>query len=279
MPPKAKKKRASLKLDSETGQIKESESPEISEEKEEKPPVRQVVEVVEEGEVPEALETIKEDVEEIEDAVETIEENVKEAESREEEPQVHEVMADGMKPEPEAKANVESLFVKSEPGVAPEITVVGKRGPSLGVWVGAMLGVALAIGVSLILLVRGPQTLPFFAAKPTPTPTTAPEPTPQPSPAIAKSDIKVSVLNGGGTPGAGGKMKTFLEEKGYTVVSVGNAEEYTYESTEILTKSGKSDYAKLLTDDLKADFSLGSSSATVDEDAAYDVQVIVGKEE
>jgi len=91
--------------------------------------------------------------------------------------------------------------------------------------------------------------------------------------------VKVSVINGGGTPGAGSKMKTFLEEKGYTVVSVGNAEEYTYTDTEILVKSGKDEFATLLADDLKADYVLGTSSATVEESADYDAQVIVGKEE
>ncbi len=278
MPPKSKKKRASLKLD-DSGQIKEAEPKEVIEEPTE-PPVRQVVEVVEEeAVVPEAIETIKKDAEEIEDAVEEIEAKVEEHnEVHHHDSDVVETPVMSESHQEESKSNVESLFVKSEPGVTPEITVVGKRGPSLGVWVGAMLGVALAIGVSLILLVRGPSTLPFLAAKPTPTPTPTVEPTPTPASEVNKSDIKVSVLNGGGTPGAGSKMKTFLEDKGYTVVSVANAKEYTYTETEILVKSGKEAYGKLLNEDLKADYTLGTSSASVEEDAAYDVQVIVGKE-
>lgn len=279
MPPKAKKKRASLKLDENSGQIKEAESVAV-EEKE--PPVRQVVEVVEESSVPDAIETIKKDAEEIAEAVSDIEEEVKEEISKED------VVAASGDAAPVAIMNeevaeaprggVESLFVKSEPGINPEITVVGKRGTPLGVWVGAMLGVALAIGVSLILLVRGPSTLPFMAAKPTPTPTPTAEPTPSPV-TVVRSDVKVSVVNGGGTPGAGSKMKAFLEEKGYTVVNVANAKDYTYTQTEVLVKSGKSDYAKLLADDLKSDYVLGTSSASVDEKEAFDAQVIVGKEE
>lgn len=236
MPPKAKKKRASLTLDS--GQIKEAEEVSAG-----LPAGRQVVEVVEEeGSAPEAIEEVVESI------------------------------------SPESKASVDSLFVQSDSGVTPEITVVSKRGPSLGVWVGAMLGVALAIGVALILLVRGPSTLPFLAVKPTPTPSPTIEPTPVPV-TVQRSDIKVSVLNGGGTPGAGSKMKTFLEEKGYTVVSVGNTEEYTYEQTEVLIASGKDEYATLLREDLKAEYTLGTSSATVAQDADFDAQVIVGKEE
>lgn len=277
MPPKAKKKRASLKLDTDSGQIQDTESVTVEASE---PPVRQVVEVVEEeSAVPEAIETIKKDAEEIAEAVSDIEEEVKEEQMgsvKKDIPRMP-VMEEEVVEAPRS-GGVESLFVKSEPGINPEITVVGKRGTSLGVWVGAMLGVALAIGVSLVLLVRGPSTLPFMAAKPTPTPVPTVEPTPSPV-ALNKADIKVSVLNGGGTPGAGSKMKTFLEGKGYTVVSVSNAKEYTYTDTEVLVKSGKEDYAKLLTDDLKADYVLGTSSASVEADAAYDAQVIVGKEE
>ncbi len=279
MPPKAKKKRASLKLDAVSGQVKEAEPVEKEETEVREPSVRQVVEVVEEGPVPEAIETIKKDAEEISEAVEAIEEEVEENISAVGTPEVSPAPAMREEVAGDAKTSVESLFVKNEPGVAPEITVVGKRGPSLGVWVGAMLGVALAIGVSLILLVRGPSTLPFLAAKPTPTPTPTAEPTPPPAADVKKSDIKIRVINGGGTPGAGSKMKTFLEGKGYTVVSVANASAYTYTQTEISVKSGKTAYTKLLTDDLKADYSLGTASAVVEESATYDAEVIVGKEE
>lgn len=276
MPPKAKKKRASLKLDAMSGQVKESEFVEKEESEVKEPTVRQVVEVVEEGSVPEAIETIKKDTEEIEDAVETIEEEVKEAQMASDAvdttPAMNEEVAG------DSKHSVESIFAKSDSGVNPEITVVGKRGPSLGVWVGAMLGIALAIGVSLILLVRGPATLPFLSVTPTPTPALSVTPTPS-LVAVTRNDIKVRVINGGGTPGAGSKMKTFLEEKGYSVVSVANADDYTYTQTEVSVKSGKTDYVKLLTDDLKADYSLGTASATVEESATYDAEVIVGKEE
>lgn len=285
MPPKAKRKRASLKLDSMSGQIK-AETPEepVSEEQQE-PAVRHVVEVVGDAGIPEAIETIKKDAEEIEDAVESIEEHETEVHEHAPQEETHEAVAVSEYTPAESaggvgEGNVESLFVKpASADVNPEITVVGKRGPSLAVWVGAMLGVALAIGVSLIVLVRGPSTLPFLAAKPTPTPAPTAVPTPTPDVSLKKSDIKVRVVNGGGTPGAGSKMKAFLEGKGYTVVSVGNAKEYTYTQTEVAVKKGKDDVSKLLTEDLKADYSLSTVSGTaVDAAAAYDAEVIVGKE-
>jgi hypothetical protein len=115
--------------------------------------------------------------------------------------------------------------------------------------------------------------------KPKPTPTVAPTIAPTTAPvAVERKDIRVKVINGGGVVGAGSKMKTFLEDKGYTVVDVANAKEYTYETTEIVVKSGKESFSKLLSDDLKVDYSLGSSSAVLDESASYDAEVIVGKE-
>lgn len=287
MPPKAKRKRASLKLDSMSGQIKAEtpEEPVVSEEKQE-PAVRHVVEVVGDAGIPEAIETIKKDAEEIEEAVESIEAHEAEVHEHEQpQEETHEAIAVPEYTPSEATGevrggNVESLFVKPDNAdVNPEITVVGKRGPSLAVWAGVMLGVALAIGVSLIVLVRGPSTLPFLAAKPTPTPVPTAVPTPTPDVSLKKSDIKVRVVNGGGTPGAGSKMKVFLEDKGYEVVSVGNAKEYTYTQTEVAVKKGKDDVSKLLTEDLKGDYSLSTvSGAAVDVTAVYDAEVIVGKE-
>ena len=73
MPPKSKKQRASLKLDETSGEVKEAEEVRAGQ-----PAGRQVVEVVEDESVPNAIETIKKDAEEIEEAVETIEDEVQE---------------------------------------------------------------------------------------------------------------------------------------------------------------------------------------------------------
>lgn len=268
MPPKAKKKRASLKLDP-SGEIK-ADAP-VEEVK--APPVRQVVEVVEDTDVPEAIDTIKRDTEEIETAVETIEEEVEKAEEMVEPA----LSGDTEVTPPEEKQSVEALFTKSSPAVNPEITVVGKSGASLGVWVGAMLGVALAIGVSLVLLVRGPKTLSFLpSAKPTPTPSPTSAPLPTPTPSVNKKDIKVSVLNGGGVAGAGSKMKALLEEKGYTVSTVGNAKDYSYTDTEVQVKAGKSDLQAMVVADLSS-YSAKASATTLKDSDKNDVVVIVGK--
>jgi hypothetical protein len=283
MPPKAKKKRAVAKFSVEAGPM---ELPPVDMAEKEivtEPPMRQVVEVVEEDKVPDALEIIKENAQEIEDAVETIEEEVETttvaAPSMASSTKT--TLPDTHVYEDEQRSNdvVGSLFSKEPAGITPEITVVGKRDKTLGVWVGAMLGIALAVGVSLIVLVRGPQTFTSMLPKAKPTPTIAPTVAPTEAPvAVSRKDIQIKVINGGGVVGAGSKMKAFLEEKGYTVSDVGNADEYTYETTDIVVKAGKEAYGKMIADDLKVDYSLGSTSATLNESAAYDAEVIVGKE-
>lgn len=275
MPPKGKKKRASLRLDTQSGQIKESDNASDVPVTPQGPPVRQVVEVVDEASIPEAIEILKKDAEEIEEVAETIEEHVEEhqAEAEESSEPMHEEVAE------ETKGSVESLFTKAT-GTSvgtPEITVVTKRDKSLGVWIGALVGIVLAIGLSLILLVKGPSTLPSMFAKPTPTPTSTPAPTPTPVVSVNKKDVKIAVINGGGTPGAGSKMKAFLESKGYVVASVTNASEYTHTETEIDVKAGKDALAAVLKEDLKSDYTLASSTGTVDVASSVDAQVIVGK--
>lgn len=279
MPPKGKKKRASLHLDVNSGQIKEGETEEVTKATETQPPVRQVVEVVDDEQVPEAIDTIKKDAEEIEEVAAEIEESVEKEKS-----DVEEVTAQAAPPtmkeevSEDREASVESLFAKAtSPQMPPEITVVGKPDRSIGVWVGAMIGIVLAIGVSLVLIVKKPVKLSFFAPKPTPTPTAAPLPTATPTPNVNRKDIKIAVLNGGGVVGAGSKMKAFLEGKGYTVASVGNAPAYTYDQTTINAKSGKDAYVSLLESDLSSDYTLASATGTVADSASYDIQVIVGK--
>lgn len=280
MPPKGKKKRASLRLDTDSGQITESDTKKETEDTD-TPPIRQVVEVVEDDAIADSIDTIKKDVEEIEDAVETVEEELEDLERLNEPspPEEESPKDEGIMEPEDTKSSVESLFMKSTAPVTPDITVVGRKDRSLGVWIGAMLGIVLAIGVTLLFVVNGPPAfLSFGGAEPTPTPTEAPQPTPTPVSVLKREDIAISVLNGGGVPGAAGDMQDFLESKGYVVGSVGNADEYTYEETTILVKSGSDDVAELLREDLSQDYTIASETGTLDEDAEYEAQVIVGEE-
>ncbi len=167
-----------------------------------------------------------------------------------------------------------------EPSVSPEISVHTKRGikPAI-VWALITLAVAIGMGFVIISLARTSSVLPSIVKVPTPTPT--PETTLTPTPTIAslaRDAITIEVLNGGGTPGAASKMKTFLEEKGYAVGDIGNTEEYTYEQTEILVKANFADYLPILEKDLGESYIIGTSAATLEDNEPFDARVIVGKE-
>lgn len=255
------------------------------------PVVTQVVEEVNEGvDLPsQTLEEIKVDAQHIENAVEKLQEDTA--------PDVVEVpeQAQGSTTIPEKddqsspadqsleadkkREVVEEFFEGEKSGLMPQISMYeNNSSKKLIVWALVVVGVALVTGGGLVMATKGKlPKMPVLFAKPTPTPTPAPTPTPTPI-QPDRTDLTIEVLNGGGLPGAGSKMKDALKEKGYTVSAVGNAEKYTYKKTELHVKASKSSYLMLLTQDLKDLYTIGTSSSTIAEDASYDAQIIVGKE-
>lgn len=260
---------------------KRKKSPVIEEPKPEEQRVSQVVEVVEETDTQEAVATIKKDAVEIENLVENLEkENTTEQEvipSDDHADMKGDYEGEREKKEEEQKEVVEEIFHRDTSQVPLEITTASGTSRKLVLWIVIVIGVAVLAGGGLIAVSRGGISLPFITA-PTPTPTPVPTPTPTPNVTVKREDLSIKVLNGGGVPGAAGKMKSFLEEKGYTVSGVGNTEDYTYEQTEILVKSDKEAYRKLLQEDLNDDYVIGTGAATLSDDASEDAQVIVGKE-
>ena len=73
-------------------------------------------------------------------------------------------------------------------------------------------------------------------------------------------------------------MKALLEEKGYTVTTVGNAKDYSYTATEVQVKSGKEDVQSLIVSDLST-YSAKASDTTLKASDTNDAVVIVGKSE
>lgn len=94
---------------------------------------------------------------------------------------------------------------------------------------------------------------------------------------LKKSDIKIQVLNGSGVAGIAGKVKAFLEEKGYVKVDAGNASNQNFEIGEISVKKDKEDYVQLLTDDLSVDYEFSSETKTLSASSLYDVIITIGK--
>ncbi len=259
----------------------ETEAPEPQKPETARPMVTQVVEVIEEGDVPPAVEKkIEELVEEQVGNMGVMEES--EDHIIEEEMPAESLPVSTPETQEARKEMVEVLYgSKHPPTIAPEISMHSKKRSTkpVIVWALVTIVVALLSGLVLFTLSKKSFSLPsvFVAPTPTPTPTITPTPTPTPM-AVDKESLTVQVLNGGGTPGAASKMKKLLEEKGYTVTDTGNTEEYTYDTTEIHVKPGKEGAIPLLESDLKEDYSLGESAADLPDDASYDVRVIVGKE-
>jgi hypothetical protein len=231
---------------------------------EDRPPVTQVVEIIEE-----VVEKVS-----AEPVVPVHEQPVAE------EPPVSEPPEEETPPVDSArKSMVEELYTtEKKSSVMPEISV-HKNKPIMSLFVWAIVTILVAILTGGILFAAVKKTSPIkLFARPTPTPTASPTATPTPTPAtIDKTSFEIQVLNGGGTPGAAGKMKTFLEDKGYKVGSTGNTDEYTYTTTEIHGKTAMKDAIANLEADLKDTYTLGTVAADLTASASADVQVIVGK--
>lgn len=179
----------------------------------------------------------------------------------------------------EQKEVVEDLFQKESIQTPTEVAMGNRRGRSGKKsiwWAIIVVGVAVLVGGGLIFLSGRSGGLSGFVAQPTPTPTVTPIPTL--APALSRADLTIQVLNGSGVVGAAGKMRELLEEKGYSVANVGNTDEYTYEETQILVKQDLEAYLTMFKEDLGEEYSIGSTSASLEEDSPYDAQIIVGKE-
>lgn len=183
--------------------------------------------------------------------------------------------------EEKQKQLVEEIFTKND-GIKSNMAPENRKSNSiLLVWALIVIVAAITTGLGLLFFSgkSNNQTQKAPSVVPTQEITTTPAPSAIPTvPSIAKEDINIEVLNGGGVAGAASKMKDFLVRLGYKVGDTGNASDYSYEKTEIHVKSGQENIADMLSSDLEDDYTLGSSSADLDADSEYDVRIIVGSE-
>lgn len=114
-------------------------------------------------------------------------------------------------------------------------------------------------------------------AKPTPTPTAVPLPTATPTPEIKKDVLKVKILNGSGTVGKAGDVKTVMKEKGYQDIVTGNADTFDFEITQIAVKKGQDHLGLLVQQELK-DYAKSAKVIVLDEKENADILVTVGKD-
>lgn len=113
-------------------------------------------------------------------------------------------------------------------------------------------------------------------ASPTPfaTPTLTPTPTSSP---LIRSDWSLEVLNGSGVSGLAKKIASELRDLGYPVVKVGNADQQTYQTTEIFVRSELMDKIDLVVADLRDIVKIASVSGELEEGTAS-ARIILGKD-
>jgi len=103
------------------------------------------------------------------------------------------------------------------------------------------------------------------------------KPEPEPKKQISRSDFSVKILNGSGIAGAAGKMRDFVSSKGYTIESVGNAENFNHQTTTVQIKNSRKGISSLLTKDLEERYSINIGSP-LSESEQFDILLIVGGE-
>jgi hypothetical protein len=86
---------------------------------------------------------------------------------------------------------------------------------------------------------------PTPSSSPLPTPTSSPTPTVSPS-SISKSSISIRVLNGTTITGLAATGRSILEQAGFKVNSVGNANNQTYQTTVIYYQTGLQAQAQMV---------------------------------
>lgn len=200
-----------------------------------------------------------------------------------------------LKPEEKMDLVSELFETNRKPVEYPEISLEKKPSPfRFLIWVVILLVIVGFIGGGLWYLkqrsVSQESVSSEIVSSPTPTfsavtetPVATPSgkiasPSASVSPTVKKTGLSVRILNGNGEKGVASEAKKFLEEKGYTVVSTGNADAFDYEETEIDIKEEKSSQLDKLKADVSEKYTVGSTTSDLKSDASYDVQIIIGKQ-
>ncbi len=259
---------------------------------------RMVVEEVENNTTASAEETaplseVKEKVEELQDITEDLSEDVAKSEDVQEEisQAVDEVsgnVPDTVREEPidesvhdhsheyEHGHLHEPVHEQVESDLAPEIKNPGGTNPLVVIIPGIFLLGALLGGIYFY------QKGTNFSPAPTPTPApidqtvATPVPSAQPVLTADLGKYPINILNGSGTPGEAGKVKTILTGGGFSVSGTGNASSYDFTKTVI---KAKADVPAAFLSQLSALLSktyVLDANQTLATSSADKVQVIVG---
>jgi len=94
---------------------------------------------------------------------------------------------------------------------------------------------------------------------------------------LDRSKLSITVENGSGIEGTAGKAAKILQDLGYNVVSIGNADAFNYDGVTIRVKDPQSNFVNLLKQDLSRDYTIETSSADLPTDSPTDCVIIIGK--
>lgn len=127
-----------------------------------------------------------------------------------------------------------------------------------------------------------PTQEPEVEETPTPQPSNTPTPKPTANPidkatGFDRSELSIAVQNGSGEKGVASQASDFLKNLGYRILSIDNADNFSYEKITIEVKQAKSGFLPLLKNDLSATYTIGTASATLSATSSADAIVIVGK--
>ena len=92
---------------------------------------------------------------------------------------------------------------------------------------------------------------------------------------LKKEDLKIKVENGAGIPGIAAKTRDFLNNLGYNVVEIGNADETGRQDTLLKIKQSKVSYTELLSKDMSESYKV-MLEEDLPETENYDVLIVVG---
>jgi len=93
---------------------------------------------------------------------------------------------------------------------------------------------------------------------------------------VDRAKPEVRVLNGSGVAGLATSVKDMLENLGWRVANIGNADSYDYSQTEVRLKEDFNSYQEALVKDLSDKYSVKVSQDTLSSTDSADIEIIVG---
>lgn len=93
---------------------------------------------------------------------------------------------------------------------------------------------------------------------------------------LNKEDVSIRIENGAGISGIAGSAQDFLEEKGWRIFNIGNADTSYAQTTSITFKEDSLKYKDLLVEDMKDDYEVVVAEDTLSDSEEFDILVVVG---